>query len=123
MKTYNVTARRWTHGWELHVDGEGVTQARTLASAEQMVRDYLATMYDLDEVTGDVVITPELGDLGEQVRNAKKSAIMAEEARSRAAQETRWVVQQMRDEGISVTDAAEILGVSRGRVSELLKAG
>jgi hypothetical protein len=31
-----VTARRWAHGWELHIDGVGVTQSRTLASAERI---------------------------------------------------------------------------------------
>jgi hypothetical protein len=33
---YHVTARRWAHGWELHIDGVGVTQSRTLASAERI---------------------------------------------------------------------------------------
>lgn len=33
MTTYQVTARRWELGWELHIKGIGVTQAATLASA------------------------------------------------------------------------------------------
>ena len=37
--TRNVTAKRWKHGWELHIDGVGVTQSRTLDTAGQMVRD------------------------------------------------------------------------------------
>jgi hypothetical protein len=39
--TYTVRARHWERGWELHVEGVGVTQSRTLARAEAMVRDYL----------------------------------------------------------------------------------
>jgi hypothetical protein len=46
--TYNVTAKRWKHGWELHIDGVGVTQSRTLDTAEQMVRDYIETLTDKD---------------------------------------------------------------------------
>ena len=40
--TYRVTAHPWTHGWELRIDGVGVTQSDTLETAEQAVRDYLA---------------------------------------------------------------------------------
>lgn len=44
---YVVSARRWEHGWELHITdaaGEevGVTQSHTLSDAERVVRDYLA---------------------------------------------------------------------------------
>ena len=39
--TYTVTAKRWEHGWELHIHGVGVTQSRTVAGAEDMIRDYL----------------------------------------------------------------------------------
>ena len=41
MSTYTVRATRWAHGWELHIDGVGVTQSRNLDGAEQMVRDYI----------------------------------------------------------------------------------
>ena len=40
--TYEVHARRWARGWELHIDGVGVTQSRSLSDAEGMVRDYIA---------------------------------------------------------------------------------
>ena len=33
MSTYTVRAKRWKHGWELHIDGVGVTQSRNLADA------------------------------------------------------------------------------------------
>lgn len=41
VTTYAVHAKRWKHGWELHIDGVGVTQSRNLDGAEQMVRDYI----------------------------------------------------------------------------------
>jgi hypothetical protein len=32
--TYNVTAKWWKHGWELHIDGVGVTQPRRLSVSD-----------------------------------------------------------------------------------------
>lgn len=40
--TYTVIAKRWDRGWELHINGVGVTQSRALNDAEAMVRDYIA---------------------------------------------------------------------------------
>ena len=64
MTTYVVRAKRWAHGWELHIDGIGVTQSRTLDAAEQMVRDYVETLTDRDMSNATVVIEPELGRPG-----------------------------------------------------------
>jgi hypothetical protein len=62
MSTYSVRARRWAHGWELHIDGIGVTQSRNLDGAEQMVRDYIESLTGRD-ASGDVVmIKLEVGD-------------------------------------------------------------
>jgi hypothetical protein len=39
MTRYAVTAKRWKHGWELHIDGVGVTQSRTLVGrVSQLVK-------------------------------------------------------------------------------------
>lgn len=58
MSAYTVIARRWSHGWELEIhDGDtevGVTQSRTLADAERMVRDYLAIDLDADPASFEV---------------------------------------------------------------------
>jgi hypothetical protein len=59
MSTYNVRAKRWKHGWELHIDGVGVTQSRNLDGAEQMVRDYIETLTDHDTADDAVIIHPD----------------------------------------------------------------
>lgn len=59
MSAYTVTARRWTDGWELHIDNEGVTQVRTLDEADQQVRDYPATLHDRHSAEADITITPD----------------------------------------------------------------
>lgn len=122
MKTYTVTAKRWKHGWELHIDGVGVTQSRTLAGADQMVRDYVETLLDVDASDAEVVIVPQLGGLEERVREVREHARAAEQARRAAAREAREVATALREAGLSISDTAEVLGVSRGRVSQLVKS-
>jgi len=58
MKTYQVTAIRRAHGWELHVLGEGVTQVRSLNHAVEQVRDFLGTLHDADFADAVVDVTP-----------------------------------------------------------------
>jgi hypothetical protein len=57
VKTYRVRARRWDRGWELHIDGVGVTQSHGLSDAEEMARSYIAMMVDVDTDSFNVVIT------------------------------------------------------------------
>lgn len=118
--SYTVTAKRWKGGWELHINGEGVTQARTLASAEQAVRDYIATLHDLDEVTDDVVIVPELDrETRAKIRKVKERQREVERVQREVAADARSVVRELRSRGLSVTDVAAVLDLSRGRVSQL----
>lgn len=119
-KTYEVNARRWSGGWELHIEGEGVTQVRTLDRAVDQVRDYLATMHDRDFDDVDIEIVPDLGGLEREVAEARRETAAATEAQRRAADHARSVARRLREEGLSVSDTAAVLGVSRGRVSQLV---
>ncbi|KJQ54223.1 antitoxin HicB [Microbacterium sp. SA39] len=118
-----VTARKWEHGWELWLDGEAATQVATLDKAEQQVRDYLDTEEpEVDHSTWSVTVVPDIGALGDEVvaaRIAREKAIAASET---AASESRRVVRHLREAGFSVTDSAAILGVSRGRISQLVSS-
>lgn len=58
---YTATAKRWSGGWELHIDGVGVTQSHTIDDAEIMVRDYIALDLDVPEDSFDVRVVPVLG--------------------------------------------------------------
>ena len=58
MSTYTVHAKRWKHGWELHIDGLGVTQSRSLRDAESMARDYIALDTDVRPDSFVVEIVP-----------------------------------------------------------------
>jgi len=120
--TYNVTAKRWKHGWELHIDGVGVTQSRTLDTAEQMVRDYIETLTDKDVSDDTVIIVPELGALDRKVSTVREQLAAADRQQQEARNSYRALAADLRAAGLSVSDTAAILGVSRGRVSQLSKA-
>lgn len=120
--TYNVTAKRWKHGWELHIDGVGVTQSRTLETAEQMVRDYIETLTEKDVSDDTVIIVPELGSLDHKVRTVREQLAAADRQQQEARNSYRALAADLRAAGLSVSDTATILGVSRGRVSQLSKA-
>ena len=116
---YTVRAVKWSGGWELHIDGEGVTQVRTLDKAVDQVRAYLGSLRDRDMSEATIAIEPDLGGLEKAVREARAGAVAAAKAQIEAAAAQRSVVKALRDEGLSVTDAAAVLGVSRGRISQL----
>jgi DNA-directed RNA polymerase specialized sigma subunit len=118
-RTYRVRATRWAGGWELHIEDVGVTQVRTLALAESQVRDYLDSLLGVDSADGEVVIVPELENEAREVRADLDAAAAAQ---LRAAERSRRLVRSLRDNGLSVTDTAAVLGVTRSRVSQLLRS-
>jgi hypothetical protein len=118
--TYTVRARHWERGWELHVDGVGVTQSRTLAAADAMVRDYLRLDGHADWHDAALAILPDLDGLEARVAEARALTRSAEQAQRDAAREARAVARALREAGLSVSDTAAVLGVSRGRVSQLV---
>lgn len=123
MTTVNVIATRWEGGWELAIDGEPVTQVRILDHAAQQVRDYLDTADPDTDHSGTIVqLVPQLaGNVAARLREAREATATAQERQIAAARQARNVVQDLRAQGISVSDAAVLLGVSRGRISQLAK--
>lgn len=120
MKSYVAHARRWAHGWELHVDGIGVTQVRTLDQAEAQVRDLIETMTDRSALEDEIELLVELGDLTSRVAHVRGLTRQAAELQQVAAAESREVVQELRAAQLSISDIAHMMGVSRGRASQLL---
>lgn len=120
MSNYTVTAIRWEGGWELHIEDLGVTQVRTLAKAADQARDYIETFTGVTDA--EVTITPDLGALGVEVAEARRLGDEASRLQADAAVKTRKAVRHMRQEGLSVSDMATVMHVSRGRISQLLEA-
>lgn len=118
MSTYTAKAVRWTHGWEVHIDGLGVTQCRTLDHARQQACDYIQTL--TGESDSDVSVTVDLGNLTETIAQARRATAEASRAAEDAAKRSRDAVRELRDSGLSVSDTAYVMGVSRGRISQLV---
>jgi hypothetical protein len=122
MSTRTVRAVRWERGWELHIEGIGVTQSRTLEGADRMVRDYIESLTGHDIGGDEVVIKPDLGGLEDKAAAVREWITRAQRENREAAAASRALAHDLRDAGLSVTDAAVVLGVSRGRASQLMKS-
>lgn len=118
---YTVRAVKWDGGWELHIDGEGETQVRTLEKADQQVRNYLETVHEADFSGAEVNVLPDLNGLEAEIIETRNEIRDAAAAQERAAKHSRDLVRRLREQGLSVADTAAVLGVTRGRVSQLTR--
>lgn len=121
-----VAARRWEHGWELHVsDGRGplvVLPTRRLSAAERTARDYVACHDDVDPRAVEVRITVTFGtDLDEEITAVRAALDDAERAQRGAAARSRALALRLREAGLTGADIAVVLRVSPQRVSQLMR--
>lgn len=121
MTTYRAIARRWEQGWELHVEGIGITQVKRLDAADRQVRDFIETMEDVDASRAILEIEVDLGGLEREVALARRDIDQALQSQRAAAGRSRQVARALRARGLSVADTATIMAVSPGRVSQLAK--
>ena len=123
-RTYTVDAKRWEHGWELHVEGVGVTQSKSLHSAASVAREYISLAEDIsDESAIDVEIRPQIDNaLGQEVIAARKAVQELGERQREVAALSRAAARDLAESGLSGADIAVVLDVSPQRVSQLLNA-
>ena len=123
-RAYTVNARRWEHGWELHVEGVGVTQSKSLHSASRIAREYISLVRSInDESTIDVEIRPHIDNaLGDEVIAARKAVHELGERQREVAALSRTAAKDLAASGLSGADIAVVLEVSPQRVSQLLNA-
>ncbi|GAA1457895.1 hypothetical protein NE857_20765 [Nocardiopsis exhalans] len=121
MTTYRVRVKRWERGWELHIDGVGVTQARRLTEAEDMARDYIAMALDIDDDVFTVVIEgievdSEVDALAERASQVQHEAERAQQEAVRMIDRT---VAQLQRRGLNNREIARYLRISPQRVSQI----
>jgi hypothetical protein len=119
VTVYQVTATREGRWWLLRVpELDVVTQVERLSRAEETARDAIATWLDVPpaEVTVELVV-PGLTDEVAQVRELQRRA---SEAQARASDAAAGLARDLHDRGLSVREAAAVLGVSFQRVQQLL---
>ncbi|HJC59600.1 MAG TPA: hypothetical protein H9755_04600 [Candidatus Dietzia intestinigallinarum] len=87
------------------------------------LRDYLDTVEpDVDHSDVELDLDLDIGAMKDEIARVRRETREAAEAQARAARHTRKVVKTLRAEGYTMDDAADILGVSKGRISQLVNS-
>ncbi len=124
MKAYQATAHRSGNWWALTVDGlPGVhSQVRSLRQAETVIKEAIGLVLDVDSDAVTVVVTPELPKAVRlKVIKSRAKVTALQHIQEETAALSRDAARALIDEGLSQRDAAEILGVSFQRVSQLVR--
>lgn len=121
---YKVELERDGRWWMVHVpEIDELTQARRLGETELMARELIAlsTGTPLADVTVRIVsiTVPQLGDIAARSREVIAEKDAAARAVADAQRHTADYARTLTNVGVPVRDAAELLGVSPQRVSQL----
>lgn len=121
MKTITVTAERGNGVWVLESENGAVSQVRTLAKAEEEMREAVAFLEGVAESEVEIqlqVKTPiafqAAMDRSTQFRE------QAAEANRRSAEELRLAAVALVEAGLSHRDAGFVMGVSHQRIAQLV---
>jgi hypothetical protein len=120
-----VRAEREGRLWVLRVEDGGITQARHLGEIEDMVTDYVALMRGIDSERVRVVVTgiDPGGGLDAEITAVRAAQTEASQAQEAAAIRLRQTARSLREKGLTGPEIAQILGVSKQRVSQLTRDG
>jgi len=125
MSTYTVQVFRDSNQWIIEVpEWDVVGQTRTLASAADTAQGLIALWLDTDpaEVNVEIDYSRVDPDAVSLAAGARAEQSRAEELSRQAAATWRQAARRLvHDDNLSVRDAAAVLGVSFGRVHQLVK--
>jgi hypothetical protein len=120
---YTARARRDGKWWAISVAGlpGALTKVRRLDQAEATTREVIALVLDVPEDSFDVTVTPDLTEAQRTAMDALDlaKANHAAAAEAMAAWQRELATQLVKRDGLTVRDAAEVIGVSFQRVSQL----
>ncbi|MED7922979.1 hypothetical protein SMD20_01940 [Nonomuraea sp. LP-02] len=126
--TYTITAGRSGPWWALTVCGPGLkrdyhTQVKRLEHAEEMARDLVATMLDVDvsEVDADFELTVADEDVATELEATLLARLAARVAKQQAAEVTQTTVADLARRGYVHRDIGYLLGISHQAVGKLLQ--
>lgn len=122
--TYTARARRSGAWWAIDIpELPGVySQARRLDRVEPMARDAIALFLDVDPATLDIRVETNLpSDLRRDVDAVGRLRAEADRLQAESSGAMRRLTHELLGRGLSVRDAAVILGISHQRVSQLVR--
>lgn len=98
------------------------TYGRTLEQARTRLREALGLWIDRPEhaVIEEAIRLP--ADLRTAIQRSRRTRERAERERENAQEQTRAAAEALVDEGVSLRDAGELLGLSHQRVQQLVQA-
>lgn len=124
MKTYTARLQRDKDGrWTVELDEEPRvhTWGKTVDQALLRMREAAALWFQTDEDDIELIPRPELPKTtGRTVEQARRAREQARDADRLALEQTRKAAVALTGRGISMRDAAAILGISHQRVHQLL---
>ncbi len=121
--TFAVRAERHGKWWLLTVpELPGVvSQVKSLAQADEHVREAIAFVSKRTPDSFDIVVDPQLpDDVAAEALEARLAVRRAEEELAKAAQASRAVARKLKAMGLSGRDAGAVLGISQQRFSQLV---
>lgn len=124
VKTYTARLEQEHDGrWSVELEEEPRvhTWGKTIDQALTRMREAAALWYQTDEALIELVPRPVLPKAtGRTVEQARKAREQARQADRLAIEQTRKAAVALTSRGISMRDAAAILGISHQRVHQLL---
>jgi hypothetical protein len=120
--TYTATAERDGHSWHVRVPAiSRSTSARWASEVQEMAKDLISAMTDLDMSAIDVEVKWKLpADALDHWTRSSALRNTAAEANAESAREARLAARALHDAGLGSTEVGTVLGVSRQRAHQLI---
>jgi predicted RNase H-like HicB family nuclease len=122
-KRYVARAEHDGKWWAITVDDVpgAFSQVRRLTEAKETAREAISLVLDVPADSFDVSLSPKFeADVSEILRDLTEAKEMAREAQERLSAAMRLSVEALtRRSGLTVRDAAEVIGVSFQRVAQV----
>lgn len=124
MSVYTANVEQDGRFWLIRVEEiDRVTQARNLREVEEMARDLIAVMEEVESDSFALTINLSLpANAQHHIDEALRLREEAAEANRRAAEESRAAAKELAASGLPLRDVGKVLGVSHQRAQQLVNA-
>ncbi|HUZ38374.1 MAG TPA: hypothetical protein VMV17_18780 [Streptosporangiaceae bacterium] len=118
--TYRATISREDPWWVATVEGVGATEAKKIAELEDMVRDLIVVMRDLDKPDFDLTWDYDLpSEAAEALKDYLRSRREHEVAERRYLENAERAAKALDEAKVSTREAAQLMRLSHQRVQQL----